>query len=150
MGGTCQSRLDREAAIEFFLELLVQLAVEIVGQLVFEFLLALGWESLTDSLRRERESTPVLAALWHFLLGLFAGVISVIIIPRRLAPHSPLPGVSLILSPLGTGAIMHLIGEFWHDRRNRPTLFSFRAGATFAFGMALVRFVYVELGWRLF
>jgi hypothetical protein len=52
-----------------------------------------------------------------------------------------------VLSPIGTGIAMHWIGEFWRER-GRPALFSFRAGAIFAFGMALVRFVYLELGWR--
>ena len=43
---------------------------------------------------------------------------------------------------------VHWIGEFWREHgRDRPTLFSFRAGAILAFGMALVRFVYLELGW---
>ena len=46
---------------------------------------------------------------------------------------------------------MHSLGEFWRERgRDRPILFSFRAGALFAFGMALVPFVYVGLEWRPF
>jgi hypothetical protein len=118
---------------------------------IVEFLTALGWKSLTDSVGRESESTPVLAAVGHLLLGLAAGVISLLIFPRRLTPHSPMPGLSLLLSPIGTGVAMHWLGEFWRERgRDRPVLFSFRAGAIFAFGMALVRFVYVEMGWRPF
>ena len=117
----------------------------------FEIVAAFGWESLKDSVRPERESTLVLAAAGHLLMGLAAGVISLMIVPRRLAPHSPLPGLSLLLSPIGTGVAMHWLGEFWRERgRDRPVLFSFRAGAMFAFAMALVRFVYVELGWRPF
>ena len=119
--------------------------------MLFEFVAAFGWESLKDSARRERESTPVLSGTGHLLLGVAAGALSLLIVPRRLTPHSPLPGLSLVLSPLGTGIVMHWIGEFWRERsRDRPVLFSFRAGAIFAFGMALVRFVYVELGWRPF
>jgi hypothetical protein len=49
------------------------------------------------------------------------------------------------------GIVMHWLGEFWRARgRDTPILFSFRSGAIFAFGMALVRFVYVEMGWRPF
>jgi hypothetical protein len=140
---------DQEAAIEFLLELLAQLVLEIVGQVLFELAVAFGWESLKDSARRGRESTPVLAATGHLLLGLIAGVLSLFIVPHRLAPRSPLPGLSLVLSPIGTGIAMHWIGEFWREH-DRPVLFSFRAGATVAFGMALVRFVHVGLGWRLF
>ena len=129
----------------------MQLVLEIIGQVLFEFVAALGWESLKDSARRERESTPVLSGIGHLLLGVSAGALSLLIIPRRLTPRSPLPGLSLVLSPIGTGIAMHWIGEFWRERsRDRPILFSFRAGAIFAFGMALVRFVYVELEWRPF
>jgi hypothetical protein len=116
---------------------------------LFELVTAFGWESLKDSVRRERESAPLLAASGHLLMGLAAGAISLLILPRRLTPHSPLPGLSLLLSPIGTGVIMHWLGEFWRERgRDRPVLFSFQAGAIFAFGLALVRFVYVEMGWR--
>ena len=140
-----------EFPIEFLFEVLGQIVLEIVGQVIVEFLTALGWESLTDSVGRESKSRPVLAAVGHLLLGLAAGVISLLIFARRLTPHSPLPGLSLLLSPIGTGVAMHWLGEFWRERgRDRPALFSFRAGAIFAFGMALVRFVYLDLGWRPF
>ena len=137
-----------EGDIEFIFELLLQLVLEIIWQILFEFATALGWESLKDSVRRERESTPVLAGIGHFLMGLVAGVVSLVLIRRRLMPPTRIPGLSLVLSPIGTGWAMHWIGEFWRERgRDRPTLFSFRAGAIFAFGMALVRFVYLEFGW---
>ena len=64
---------------------------------------------------------------------------------RVIAGRRPFRGVSLLLSPLGTGLAMHILGEFWSNRgKERPALFSFRAGAAFAFGMALVRFLYLE------
>ena len=125
--------------------------VEIVGQVLFEILASFGWESVKDSTRREREATPILAATGHLLLGAIAGILSLLIVPQRLAPHSPLPGLSLLLSPIGSGIAMHWLGEFWRERgKDRPVLFSFRAGALFAFGMAVVRFVYVGLEWRRF
>ena len=101
--------------------------------------------------RRKRESTAALAAPGHFLMGAGAGIVSLLIVGRRLTPHSPLSGLSLFLSPLGTGLAMHWIGEFWREREmDRPGLFSFQAGAIFALGMALVRFVYLELHWSPF
>jgi hypothetical protein len=134
----------QESAIEFLFEILVQLVLEIVGQVLFESIAAFGWESLKESARPEREPTSVLATAGHLLLGVAAGVLSLLIVPRRLSPHSPLPGLSLVLSPLGTGIVMQWIGEFWRRRgRDNPALFSFQAGAIFAFGMALVRFVYI-------
>jgi hypothetical protein len=140
--------LPQETAIEFLFEIIAQLVLEVVTQVLFELLTAFGWrESMKHSVRREDETTPVLAAFGHFLMGLAAGAISVAVIPQRIVPLSPVPGISLILSPVGTGVVMHWIGEFWRARgRERLALFSFRAGAIFAFGMALVRFLYIELG----
>jgi hypothetical protein len=129
---------------------LLQLVLEIAGQIFFELLTALGWESV-DSLRPERKARPVLARLGQFLMGLAAGILSLLIFGRRLVPRPVIPGLSLVLSPIGTGIAMHLMGERWRERgRHRPALFSFWPGAIFAFGMALVRFVYLEIGWSPF
>ena len=131
------------------LELLFELVIEVAGQILFELLTAFGWESL-DSLP-ERKSRPVLARVGQFLMGVAAGVLSLLVFGERLVPRSVIPGLSLVLSPIGTGIAMHWIGEWWPERgRPRPALFSFWAGAIFAFGMALVRFVYLEIGWRPF
>lgn len=142
--------VEQERTIAFVFELLLQLVLEVVGQIVFEIAAGLGWESLKEPFRPERETSPFLRATGSFLLGLVGGVLSVLLFNLRLAPQSPLPGISLVLSPICTGIAMHAIGEWWGDRRRRPALFSFWAGAAFAFGMALVRFVYFELGWTPF
>ena len=126
-------------------ELLLQLALDVLGQLLFEFAMAFGWESLKDATRLERHATPLLAGIGHLIAGLIAGLLSLAVFRGRLMPRAPLPGVSLVLSPLGTGLVMHLLGEFWRERgKDRPILFTFRAGAIFAFGMALVRFWYLS------
>ena len=131
--------------IEFIFELLLQLVLEILGQILFEFATAFGFESLKDSVRREREVTPLLASFGHFLMGSMAGVVSLVLFGSRLTQRALFPGISLIASPLGTGLAMHWLGEFWRERgRDRPVLFTFRGGAVFAFGMALVRFLYLE------
>ena len=131
--------------------LLLQLVIEVIGQVIFELLVAGGVESLTDSRVRERTSRPLAAPITQFLMGLCAGVLSLLIYSRQLTPHSAMPGLSLVLSPVGTGIAMHWLGEMWRDRgKDPPALFSFKAGALFAFGMAVVRFVYLELGWKPF
>jgi hypothetical protein len=141
----------RDPNIEILFEFLLELVLEILGQILVEAAAALGWESLKASFRREHKSRPVLAGIGFFLMGLFAGILSLLVIGRRLTPHAWVPGLSMVLSPIGTGLAMDSMGEFWQGRgKDRPPLFSFRAGAIFAFGMALVRFVYLELGWSLF
>lgn len=122
---------------------------QVLGDLLFEGAATLGWESLKDSVRLEREATPVLAGLGHLLLGLAAGVVSLMVFDRRLTPASAIPGLSLIAAPLTTGAAMHGLGGVWPlGGRDRLALFTFRAGALFAFAMAVVRFVHLELQWR--
>ena len=78
-------------------------------------------------------------------MGLIAGLLSLVVLGTRVTPRAVFPGVSLVLSPLVCGLAMHWLGEFWEAReQDRPVLFTFRAGAIFAFGMALVRFLYFE------
>ena len=84
------------------------------------------------------------------LMGVAAGILSVLLFGRRLVPRPVIPGLSLVLSPIVTGIAMDWMGKLLTERgKHRPALFSFWAGAVFAFGMALVRFVYLEIGWRL-
>jgi hypothetical protein len=81
-------------------------------------------------------------------MGCIAGVLSLLLFGRRLTRPGLFPGISLIVSPLGTGLVMHWLGEFWRERgKDRPALFTFRAGAIFAFGMALLRFLYLGGYW---
>lgn len=130
---------------DFLFELLIQIVIEGVGQILIEGVFGLGLEAVVDSLQRESESRPILAAIGHMLLGALAGVISLLAVPHRLAPRSPVPGLSVVLSPLANGIIMHAIGRRWDDRPNdRPAPFTFRAGVLFAFAMALVRFVWLR------
>src|SRR5688500_13735012 len=100
---------------------------------------------MRESMGRERQTSPVVAAIGHFLMGLIVGVVSIAVLPTRLIGRGGFRGISLFLSPLGTGLAMHALGDFWRERGSEPSaLFTFRGGAAFAFGMALVRFVYVE------
>ena len=86
-----------------------------------------------------------------FVSGCLVGALSILIVGRRLTSHSILPGVSLILAPIGTGLVMNRFGDLWEQRgRRRPVLFSLGVGAIFAFGVALVRFAHIELQWNPF
>ena len=139
----------RRPHIEFLLQIVVEVVLQIVGEVAFELLAVFGWRSLSDALRPERHSHPVLATIGQFLLGMLGGGLSLLIVSRRIVGPSPLPGVGLILSPIGTGIAMHLLGRMWpEDWGEKPGLMSFWGGAIFAFGMVLVRFVYIEDPWQ--
>lgn len=62
-----------------------------------------------------------------------------------LIAHAPVPGASLLLSPLMTGGMMELYGR-WRSTGGHATssASTFWGGALFAFGMALVRFLPVR------
>lgn len=100
------------------------------------------WESLAHSARRRGHAQPLVATTGLALIGGASGLLSLWIVPRRIMPPSRLPGASLVVSPLVTGLLMHEYGKF-RQRRHRPTthLATFWGGATFAFFMALVRFL---------
>lgn len=129
--------------LEAVVGLILQIVFEVFGYLLFEVAAALGWESLKQALRRDRYVNPVLATLGQVLIGAAAGGLSLLAVPSRLTEATLFPGVSVILSPLVTGLAMDELGDRWVGRgKEPPALFNFRAGASFAFGMAVVRFLY--------
>ena len=130
------------------LQIVVEVLFQILGELLVEALGLLGWRSLANAIRPERQAHPLLAAIGQLLLGGLGGWLSLLIVSRRLVA-SPLPGIGLLLSPIGTGAAMHALGRLWPgDWDEKPGLLSFWGGATFAFGMVLVRFLYIEDPWQ--
>jgi hypothetical protein len=76
------------------------------------------------------------------VLGSLAGGLTVLVLPKPLAPPLPIRGLSLLLSPLATGALMERLGAWTRRRTGKQTyLATFGGGALFAFAMALTRFV---------
>ena len=129
--------------LEILVALLLEFVVQVVLNVAFNFLAALGIESLKHAIRREGDAHPVLAMLGHFLLGLGAGGLSLLLVRQPMAAPFLFPGLSLIVAPLGNGLAMHLLGAWWWRRgHRRPVMFTFPAGAVFAGGMQLVRVLY--------
>lgn len=80
------------------------------------------------------------------LLGGLGGVLTSVIWPTRVFESVPLPGASLLLSPLLSGLVMEGIGR-WRERRGqaRSYIATYWGGALFAFAMASVRFLWVGI-----
>ena len=130
--------------IELFLELLLQLVFEVALQLAFEFAAAIGWRGIERTISDDGHT--LIDPLRHFLIGIVAGAISLLVYSHRLTPFRFVPGASLLLAPLGTGIIMEALGRVWAGRGGvRMALFTFKGGFLFALGMALVRFAYLEI-----
>jgi hypothetical protein len=116
-----------------------------VLQIIGEVLLELGITSVGESMQRRSRAHPALAGIGALLMGAVAGVLTSLIWPARLFRPGPVPGSSLLLSPLVSGIAMNWYGE-WREGRGwgRSYIATFWGGALFAFGMAAVRFVWVE------
>ena len=117
---------------------------EILFQIFVELMIEFGFGSIAESARQRSRSHPVVTAAGALLLGGLVGALTSLFVPTRIFPSTPLRGASLLLSPLATGAAMSAYGR-WKERRARAHSFlaSFWGGALFAFGMALVRFIWV-------
>ena len=60
-------------------------------------------------------------------MGTMAGAISLLVLRRQVFANRVVPGVSLILAPVCTGALMDLLGRWWVRRGNiRMARFTFR------------------------
>ena len=116
---------------------------EFLLQIAIEMLFELGLEAMGESLRRRRRSYPVIAFVGATLLGGVVGLVTSLIWPTRFFEPGPLPGFSVIISPLVTGLVMHHYGR-WRKAK-ASYLATFWGGALFAFGMASVRFIWVAM-----
>lgn len=93
----------------------------------------------------DEEYSPVVAFFGYGLLGLLAGGVSVWLFPHPLVHPSRLHGISLLLSPLITGAVMSTIGFMLRRKGKEPArIESFTYGFVFALGMSLIRFFFVR------
>jgi hypothetical protein len=116
-----------------------EIFLQVIGEAAIEF--ALG-----ESYRQRSRAHPVIAAVGALLLGALVGFLTSLIWPARLLRPGPLPGASLVVSPLVTGALMDRIGR-WRERGGAEPSYmaTFWGGALFALSMALVRFVWVGM-----
>jgi hypothetical protein len=86
-------------------------------------------------------------AIVYFGLGGSLGLLSALVWPERLIGTGPLTGLSLILVPLSTAAIMSVIGARTRRQERRAGgLFQFWFAFDFGFAAALARFAMLK-GW---
>lgn len=130
--------------MELIFELLFQFIFEFILQLFGEVLVELGLHTLLAAPFKDREGrNPLLAVIGYVILGSAVGGLSLLIFPQSFVRSSSLHGISLLITPLLAGTAMAGVG--WLRMRQGKRLLrldSFGYGAVFAFGMALVRFLY--------
>jgi len=136
-------------SMEDFFVLIVSTIIEIFGELLVELILG-GVADLSvrgvRKLYKETRSIPrTLVVVQYFLFGAILGVVSVFLLPHQIAPHTRFHGINLLMSPAIVGWIFSLIG-LSNRRRGRQTvrIESFGYGFVFAFGIAIVRFFFIQ------
>ena len=126
------------------LELLLELLVELFGQIVVEVLWEFGAAAYKAARPRGNRSVAV-AVVGYAVVGAVVGALSLLAWPDRLFRPGPVPGLSLILGPVCVGAVMHGWGLLRRRRGHETTnLATFPGGAAFALGTALVRFIWAR------
>ena len=129
--------------MEFILEVILQCCFEFLLQLFTEVFCELGFQSFAEVFKDRRLQNPWLAGPGYFMLGAAAGGISLIIFKATLIHDSTIRVLNLFLTPVLAGLLMTLIG-WWRRKKGQylVRLDRFGYGFLFAFGMALVRFLY--------
>jgi hypothetical protein len=120
---------------EFFLEFIVQIFGEIFIEVAFQKSSAAPWA--------HKALNATIAVLMYFGIGFILGWLSILIFPHSFIRSSRLHGISLIITPLLAGLTMSGIG--WVRQRQGKQVMrldTFAYGFIFAFGMALVRFLF--------
>jgi len=124
---------------------LLEIAGEFLLQMLFEAIAELFGHVFKASVPRRDKAPlrPELAAVGYVLLGAASGAASLWLMPTLFIRSGPLRFVNLVVTPLLSGATMGWIGS-WRRRHDKTTLRleSFAYGFSFAFAMAVVRFVF--------
>jgi len=100
-----------EAAVVELLLFFVQIVIEVAGQALFEVLVELGFSSLKAAFDRPSHN-PLLAGLGYLFVGALVGGATLALWPERLLRPGPVPGLSLVLGPIGVGSLMHAWGTY--------------------------------------
>ena len=122
---------------------LLEFLAELLLQVLFEWLAARGVHALKAPFARRAEASPELATIGYALYGTVAGLLSLLVAPHGFIVSPAGRIANLVVTPLAMGALMTAIGH-WRRRRDRETVRLERFGYafTFAFAMAVVRFVF--------
>jgi len=133
-----------EELLAGLLSAIFEILAEVFIQVIFEAIISLISRSIRNLVEESETVSPILAAVGYLLLGFMCGGVSVFVFPHPLIHPSKIHGISLLISPILTGLVMAQMGLL-RQRKNQKAvrIESFWYGFTFAFGIALVRFLFV-------
>ena len=125
------------------MDFLFQILAEFLLQIFFEGLMELGFHSLRNTFERSRN--PIFSTIGFLLWGALAGGISLWIFPRSFIANHELRLMNLIVTPVGIGGVMLLVGR-QRAMRGQPLvgLDQFSYAFAFALAMSLVRLSFAK------
>lgn len=130
-----------EALFEIVLGFLFELFLQILGEVLCE----MGSRRVADALQRRPVKNPFLAGIGYFTLGAILGGLSLLIASHSLLHDPTWRLLNLFFTPVLAGFAMTLLGLFRRRKgQELVRLDRFWYGFIFAFGMALVRFLYAS------
>ena len=114
--------------------------LDVIVEIVFAF----GFEKRSDGYGRSLFQYSFWMYVGLALLGTCVGFLIGHLPPKRILPTPMIRDASLFLSPLIAGLVMKWFGGWRTNKGHQPTvLATFWGGASFAFGMAIVRWVMI-------
>ena len=133
--------------MEDFLFALLGALFDIFDEFVLQMIFELPTEALGEVFNSEEQRNTVVPIFGLVVGGVAAGLLSAWLFPNRfIAARVVVPGASLLLAPVATGAAMHWLGRLLRHLERQPScLATFWGGALFALLMALVRWGLVGL-----
>jgi hypothetical protein len=133
---------------ELLLELLgliVETLLEAFLEYVVAALASLLLRALGAVFKGSEPQNPALVYLGYCLFGVIFGGISLALFPHPLVHPSKIHGISLLVSPALVGLLMAATGAILRRHQKTVTqLESFSCGFSFAFGLALMRFLFTK------
>ena len=125
------------------MEILLELVIQLVGEIVLQGLFELGWRGLASPFRAKTTFHPLLALAIYFVLGIASGFIAVWLVPNALIPSPAVRLANLVVSPIVLGFAFELLGRKRDGSGKYRSVFDrFSYGFTFALTFGLVRYVF--------
>ncbi len=124
----------------FVVGLLAELILSLVFEIVTEFVLAVGWLTVSSPFRKEREMPVPLGALGIVVVAGFFSWVFDALFPGPIFKSSPIPGISMVIAPIAVGGLTYLTGRWLKDKGHPSShLMTYWGGALFAFTVSASR-----------
>ena len=122
-------------------QVLGEVFLQTVGEVIFEVI----GHGMRETFRRPKPLAPWLAVVGYLAWGAIIGSLSLWLFRDHFIQSQWLRIVNLFLTPIIAGLVMAKVGAWRRNREQQPLrLDSFAYGFAFAFGMALVRYIWAK------